>query len=182
MQFFLILSFSSCGVLIPLQIMTNTSDDQNAKITLIEKWSLIPNFEDETIAVAALILTAVYTILAYYFLIKFATEMSQTEFQSTDTFLDNFVARHALIIRGVYKNLGTEQIAKTMRRVFEHRFGKDKIISCNTFRPIQYAQKLFGKVKFYKRKMDEMEEVQLGVNSNKSISFGRPEPVKIWVG
>jgi len=55
-----------------------------------------------------------------------------------------------VIIKGVNRNIGTEEASRRVSRVFESRFGKGQVIQCNTYRQSKQAQKLFRKVKIYK--------------------------------
>lgn len=69
------------------------------------------------------------------------------------------MARHSVIIRGVNKNIGTEEAAKKIGKVFEQRFGKSFVISCNTYRQQKQPQKLYRKVKFYKKKFEQAKDL-----------------------
>ena len=82
------------------------------------------------------------------------------------------VASHSVIIRGVNTEIGTEEASKKISKVFEQRFKKHNVISCNTFRKSYPLKKLWQNVKIYKSKLDELTE-------ESSISG---ETKKIWVG
>ena len=82
----------------------------------------------------SILMTYTYSLFAYYLLLKFCTQMSQYEFDTSEQYIDRFVARHSVIIRGVNTQIGTEEAAKKVTRLFDQRFGKDQVISCNTFR------------------------------------------------
>jgi hypothetical protein len=51
--------------------------------------------------------------------------MAVFEFSSQVEYHDRYVARHAVIIRGVNRNIGTFEASKKIGKVFESRFGKD---------------------------------------------------------
>ena len=46
-------------------------------------------------------MTLLYTVFTYYFVFTFAKEMSDFELQSQSEYLDKYVARHSVIIRGL---------------------------------------------------------------------------------
>jgi len=75
--------------------------------------------------------------------------MSTYEFQSANTFIDNFVASHSVIINGVNKQIGTEEASRKIAKVFQQRFGKDKVMSCNTFRKTFNVKKLWVNLQVY---------------------------------
>ena len=75
--------------------------------------------------------------------------MSGFEFQTASSFLDLFVASHSVIIRGVNTEIGTEEAAKKIGKVFEQRFKKSNVISCNTFRKCYPLKKLWRDVQIY---------------------------------
>lgn len=60
--------------------------------------------------------------------------MSNTEFTSAEQFVEKFVAKHAIFIRGVNTKIGTVVAEKKIKRVFEQRFGKSEIVSCHAYK------------------------------------------------
>jgi len=56
------------------------------------------------------------------------------EFSEIGSYEDRYIARHSIIIRGVNRLIGTEEAAKKIGKVFELRFGKSQVMSCNTYR------------------------------------------------
>lgn len=54
-----------------------------------------------------LLLTLVYSILAYVLLFSICYEMSNTEFTSQEEFIERWVSKHAVFIRGVNTEIGT---------------------------------------------------------------------------
>jgi hypothetical protein len=55
-----------------------------------------------------LLMTLVFSLVAYGFLFSFCYEMSTTEFTSTEEFIERYVAKHAVFIRGVNTEIGTK--------------------------------------------------------------------------
>lgn len=65
------------------------------------------------------VMTGVTVVVAYFFIWVFCREMSQFEFSSSVEYQDRYVARHSVIIRGVNRDIGTEEAAKKIGKVFE---------------------------------------------------------------
>lgn len=105
-----------------------------------------------------IILMYVYVLVAYALIYKFSKSMASFEFSSQVEYHDRYVARHAVIIRGVNRNIGTVEVAKKVGRVFEQRFGKEKVISCNTYRQSKQANKLHRKMKHYQKKLKDIKQ------------------------
>ena len=87
-----------------------------------------------SVTTKVVMLMYVYTVLAYFFIYKFSKRMADFEFSSQVEYHDRYVARHAVIIRGVNRNIGTNEVAKRIRKLFEIRFSRDQVVSCNTYR------------------------------------------------
>ena len=124
----------------------------------LDELTLAAVLEDDEIVYFVLLVTALYTILAYYFLFGFCYEMSQTEFTSAEQFIERFVAKHAVFIRGVNTQIGTEVVRKKVTRVFEQRFGKSEVVACHAYKKSLHAQKTYKQIKLFKYKLDELEE------------------------
>jgi len=88
----------------------------------MSKLSYIPNPENTT---TLIILMYCYILIAYLLIFKFSKQMAVFEFSSQVEYHDRYVARHAVIIRGVNRNIGTFEASKKIGKVFESRFGKD---------------------------------------------------------
>jgi hypothetical protein len=76
--------------------------------------------------------------------------MSTFEFQPAQQFLDYFVTSHSIMIRGVNKDIGTEESNLLIRKIFEERFGPKKVVSVKTIRKTDNVQKLYRKLQVYK--------------------------------
>jgi len=61
--------------------------------------------------VPLMILTLVFSLIAYLFIGIFSLKMSKFEFRAEDDYQDKYLARHSLIISGVNPNIGTEEAA-----------------------------------------------------------------------
>ena len=75
------------------------------------------------------LMTVLYTLLAYYFVFVFAARMSGFEFAPQQQYLDEFAAQHSIMIRGINTNIGAEQANLLIKKVFEERFGPKKVIA-----------------------------------------------------
>jgi len=60
-----------------------------------------------------------------------------------------------VIIRGIDTEIGTEEASYQILKMFEARFGKGNVMSCNCYRLSKQPKKLYRKLKFYKKKYDE---------------------------
>jgi hypothetical protein len=72
-----------------------------------DRFTVAAALDDAETVKRVLVIALVYTLIAYCFLLGFCWEMSQTEFTSTDEFIERFVAKHAVFIRGVNPEIGT---------------------------------------------------------------------------
>lgn len=57
--------------------------------------------------------------------------------------IDNFAAMHSIMIRGINKKLGVTQANDMIRKVFEERFGTNKVVQVQTIRNTDNVQNLF---------------------------------------
>lgn len=73
---------------------------------------------DSSVTLRVIFVMYVYVILAYLFIYKFSKSMASFEFSSQVEYHERYVARHAIIIRGVNRNFGTEEVAKRIGKVF----------------------------------------------------------------
>ena len=78
-----------------------------------------------SVTTRVVLLMYVYVVLAYVFIYKFSKRMSSFEFSSQVEYHDRYVARHAIIIRGVSRDIGTNEVARKIGKLFEQRFTKD---------------------------------------------------------
>jgi hypothetical protein len=95
----------------------------------LDRFSIARAIGDPQATTFLALMTLLYTIIAYYFVWSFASEMEEFEFQSQFEYVDRFVARHSVIIRGVNPDIGTERAARKVGLVFETRF-KNQLITC----------------------------------------------------
>ena len=83
--------------------------------------------------------------------------MSQYEYDTQEQYIDRFVSRHTVIIRGVNTEIGTEEAKKKTQKLFQQRFGKDQVLACTAIRKWNQYQKLYHKVKAYRKKLKELK-------------------------
>jgi len=121
----------------------------------IDNLTLGPSLDDNKLALLAILVSFIYSTIAYIFLFSFSAEMSDFEFQSSSNFIDNFVARHAVIIRGINQKIGTKRAQKKVSQVFSKRFGPEKVISSHSYRPSSKVQTLYSKIKVYRKRLQE---------------------------
>jgi hypothetical protein len=110
---FLLVSVISLAILVPTYALmhkdaTFRRDEIPWNFSRLDALTLAAALNDGEIVFIALIVTVLYTMLAYYFLYSFCDLMSQTEFTTEDQFIERFVAKHAIMIRGVNTQIGTE--------------------------------------------------------------------------
>lgn len=96
--------------------------------------SLANAINDKSVINLVILMTLLYTTIAYYFLYVLCSKMSKFEFYSANNYIDRFVARHSVVITGVNPHIGTEEASQNVKKVFKKRFGKEKVLSCNTYR------------------------------------------------
>ena len=90
-------------------LIQNLSEDQSITLqpqntwnfSRLDKWTLAAVLNKENITWVSIMLMELYTLMAYWFLYTFSSKMSEFEFYSSNTFIENFVANHSLIITGV---------------------------------------------------------------------------------
>lgn len=140
--------------------------------SFLDTLTLANAIDDFDITTLIILMTYLFSFLAYYLLYVICSQMSSLEFYTASTFIDEFVSSHSVIIRGVNTDIGTDEASKKIGKVFEQRFGKQNVISCNTFRKSYPLKKLWQNVKIYKRKLGELTD-----ESNIS-----GETKMIWVG
>ena len=91
--------------LIPLQI---TQFPPN--FSCLDQLTIAKVIDDKKIIHIVLIVTGLYAIIAYLFLFAFCCEMRNTEFTSAEQYIEKFVAKHAIFIRGVNTKIGTTMV------------------------------------------------------------------------
>lgn len=174
------MSFFSIAILIPLFTVFRKPNvfaptEANWNFSRLDKLTLAVALDDNQTMVIAVLMTYTYSLFAYYLLFTFCTQMSEYEFDTSEQYIDRFVAKHSVIIRGVNTQIGTEEAAKKVTKLFEQRFGKeqkDPVVSCNTFRKSNQFQKLYRKVKTYRKKLAALNE-QSELSGEKEL---------VWVG
>jgi len=124
--------------------------------SVLDKVSMASALDDSKVVYDMLLLTLFYSLVAYGFLASFCYEMSQTEFTSTEQFIDKFVAKHAVFIRGVNTQIGTKTVQSKVKKVFEQRFGKGEVVATHAYRNSGKAHKIFKQIKATKLKLDEL--------------------------
>ena len=124
----------------------------------LDRITLAAALDDKRAVYSVLLLTLIYSMLAYGFLLSFCYQMSNTEFTSQEQFIDKFAANHAVFIRGVNKQISTKVAQQKVRKVFEHRFGKGEVISCHAYKNCSQAQKIYKQVKVFKAKLDDLNQ------------------------
>ena len=140
---YLLVSILSCGILIPTYLWLSESQTQNLDIawnfSRLDLVSLANAINDKSVIRLVILMTLLYTVVAYYFLYLISSKMSKFEFYSANNYIDRFVARHSVVITGVNPHIGTEEASQNVKKVFKKRFGKEKVVSCNTYRRDAYT-------------------------------------------
>lgn len=122
-------------------------------------WFTVASALDEPETVYRIMMFAfLISAVAYAFLFSFCYEMSQTEFTTADIFIEKLVAKHAVFLRGVNPEIGPKTAQTKVRKVFEQRFGKGKVIACHAYKISSLARKLYQQIKAFKYKLDELNE------------------------
>lgn len=117
-------------------------------------------------------MTMFTVVVAYIFLFCFSKRMSSLEYPSPVEYQDRYVQRHSVIIRGVNRDIGTEEAAKKIGKVFEQRFGKSYVISCNTYRQSKQPQKLYRKVTLNRKKFEQARDQEFETGKSEIIQVG----------
>lgn len=128
------------------------NDSVTNKQSIMNKLVFTPNSDVSTRVV---ILMYAYILVAYALIYKFSKNMAAFGFSSHVDYHDKFVARHTVIIRGVNRDIGTNEVARKIGKVFEQRFEKEQVISCNAYRQSKLANKIYSKVKSCEQKLKD---------------------------
>jgi hypothetical protein len=102
-----------------------------------------------------LILTLLYSALAFHSLVvQFSQVMLKFQFPPQEQYLDNFIQQHALMIRGINREIGVEEANWMIRKVFECRFNQKQVVAVHTVRNTDNVQLLFHKRDLYRDKVE----------------------------
>ena len=121
---FLLVTFFSIVLLIPLyttfrnpSIFTPLKDNWN--FSRLDKLTLAASIDDNDTVRIIILLTYTYSLFAYYLLFQFCTQMSQYEYDTQEQYIDRFVSKHTVIIRGINTEIGTEEAKKKTQKLFQ---------------------------------------------------------------
>ena len=87
--------------------------------SVFDKLTLSNAIDDFDVTTVVILMTYLFCVFAYYLLYIFCSQMSSYEFYSANIFIDQLVASHSIIIRGVNTEIGTEEASKKIGKVFE---------------------------------------------------------------
>ena len=82
--------------------------------------------------------------------------MAEFEFQPVYGWADMYAMQHAVFIRGVNQDIGTNVATRKVAKVFEKRFGADKVLAVHAFMKNQEPQKLYKHLKFCMKKVAKL--------------------------
>jgi len=103
-------------------------------------------------------MTLVFSFIAYYMIFALSKKMSNFEFPAVE-FQDHIIAQHSIIIRGVAKDVGTEEANRNIRKVFEEHLGGKEVVAVHTLRNCENVEKLYRKLKKYKYLVQQYRQV-----------------------
>lgn len=125
--FFTALSVISCFVTIPLYSIIHVPQPfpgvlSSWNLSFLDTLTLVMALDDPEVIDLTIYLGILYSILAYFFIITFCIKMAKFEFQPTIDHENEYASKHAVIIRGVNKQIGTETVEKKITKIFNKRF------------------------------------------------------------
>lgn len=97
-------------------------------ISPLDELTLADSLENPQVVIVVVLFTVLFSLLAYFMVIKFAGRMANHQFAPSTQVIDNYAAMHSIMIRGVNKNLGVDVANANIKKVFEERFGPGKVI------------------------------------------------------
>lgn len=124
--------------------------------SLFDKLTLSNGIDDFDTTKIVILVTYLFCVFAYFLLYLFCSKMSQLQFYSANAYMDQFVASHSVIIRGVNTQIGTEEASKKIGKVFSQRFKDQNVMACSTFRKYYPMKKLWQNVKIYRKKLNQV--------------------------
>eukprot|EP00347_Sterkiella_histriomuscorum_P016017 403354814 len=150
---FSIMSFFSLLILLPSYTVLHDSKFNYlvSDIKNLDKYTLSDSLQNPQVVMVVVIFTILFTVLAYFMIIKFSQRMSDFQFVPQIQFVDNFAAMHSVMIRGINKKIGVQHANEMIRKVFDERF-PNKVVQVQTIRNTDNVQNLFSRRQIYQKK------------------------------